>query len=91
VNTYTIDFFGTCPKNGLRVAYKLKISTGEVIPVEDILAAADLSDDKFHEDIADEMLTRFGGQQTLVADHHGVRIETIRPHIAHWQRQETKP
>lgn len=27
-----------------------------------------------------------GGQQTLVADHHGVTIETIRPALAHWSK-----
>jgi hypothetical protein len=28
--------------------------------------------------VADELLAAFGGVQTLVADHHGVTIETTR-------------
>lgn len=84
MNTYTVEFFSACPLNGVRIKYTLKISTGAVIPVEQILAAVDALADAFHEELADHLQERFGGSQTLTADHHGVRIETIRPHLAHW-------
>lgn len=58
--------------------YRLRIEIETMIPVEQILATVEAIDDGFHEDIADGLLDRFGGTQTLVADHHGVTIETIR-------------
>lgn len=83
MNTYTTEFFSLCPTNGVRIKYTLKITTGAAIPVEQILAGVDLVEG-FHEDIADQLQQRFGGSQTLTADHHGVRIETLRPMLAHW-------
>jgi hypothetical protein len=79
VNAYSTEFFANCPNNGIRIRYKLRIEAGEtVIPVEQILAGVELVSEGFHEDIADELLKRFGGLQTLTADHHGVTIETVR-------------
>jgi hypothetical protein len=78
LNVYRHHFYGRCPTNGVRVSYSLTIKSNEVIPVEQILAATDSLDDRFHEEIADEMIARFGGTQTLEAEHHGVHIETLR-------------
>lgn len=77
-NAYTTEFFAACPNNGIRIKYRLRIETREVIPVEQIIAKVDTITEGFHEEVADELLAAFGGVQTLVADHHGVTIETIR-------------
>lgn len=84
MNIYTTKFFARCPANGARIEYDLKIQTGKVIPVEDINDFVDNIKQGFHEDIADSLAFKFGGAQVLIAHHHGVGIETIRPHLAHW-------
>ena len=95
MNTYRTSFTALCPVNGATIEYRLHIHTGLTIEVEKILAAVRAIGSGFHEDIADKLLEQFGGSQTLVADHHGVTIETIRPFAAHWmaatQPQEAKP
>ncbi len=78
MNAYTTEFFATCPNNGIRIKYRLRIETHDVLAVEDIVATVESVGDSYHEELADEMLKRFGGRQTLVADHHGVVIETTR-------------
>jgi hypothetical protein len=78
LNAYTTEFFMNCPNNGLRVKYRLRIETHEMIPVEQITAKVESLSEGFHEEVADEFLFSFGGAQTLTADHHGVTIETTR-------------
>lgn len=78
MNAYTVNFYAACPNNSIRIAYRLRIESRCVISVEDIIAAVELTDEGYHEEIADQMLERFGGTQTLTADHHGVTIETTR-------------
>ena len=78
MNAYTTEFFANCPNNGLRIKYRLRIETGEVIQVEQIIAKVESISESFHEEVADELHSSFGGVQTLVADHHGVTIETTR-------------
>ena len=78
MNSYTTEFFTNCPNNGLRIKYRLRIETREIIPVEQITAKVESISEGFHEEVADELLAAFGGVQTLVADHHGVTIETTR-------------
>lgn len=78
MNAYTTEFFADCPNNGARIKYTLRIETESVILVEHILAATESFTNDFHEHIADALHGRFGGKQTLVADHHTVRIETLR-------------
>lgn len=84
MNRYRTEFFAKCPNNGLRIKYQLEIVAGEKVMVEDIIAAVDALSSGFHEDIADQLHARLGHQQVLTAHHHGVDIETIRPHVAHW-------
>lgn len=84
MNSYTTHFNAKCPVNGARISYTLSIHTGNVIKAEDITGFVDAIGSGLHEDIADSLLDRFGGSQRLIADHHGVHIETIRPHSAHW-------
>ncbi len=88
MNIYTVEFFANCPNNRARIKYSLEIQTGEVIPVEQIVAKVEGIDEAYHEELADELLTSFGGQQVLQAFHHGVQIKTLRPMVAHWQRGE---
>lgn len=88
MNTYRTKFFAQCPVNGVRIEYALTIHTGELIQVEAILAAVAQKQSGFHEAIADNLQLALGGTQVLLADHHGVQIETTRPHVAHWQRAE---
>ena len=78
MNSYETEFFCQCPKNGIRIKYSLNIQTNEVVMVEDILAAVSGFQSDFHEQIADRLHQRFGGLQTMSADHHGVRITTHR-------------
>lgn len=85
MNTYKTQFFARCPTNGVRITYSLTINAGIVIEAERIIDAVSRIGEGLHEDIADRLLHELGGQQVLKADHHGVHIETIRPHLAHWQ------
>lgn len=79
MNSYKTEFFCVCPLNNTRIKYHLEIVTNEIIPVEDILNQLRRYDSGFHELIAEELHEKFGGTQTLVAEHHGVIIETTRP------------
>jgi hypothetical protein len=78
MNTYTTEFFCNCPNNGARVKYRLRIEARNIIPVEHIIAKVESLREGYHEEVAEELLAAFGGVQTLVADHHGVTIETTR-------------
>lgn len=78
MNAYTTEFFCTCPNNGVRIHYRLRIETGMVLSVEELIAVVETFDSGYHEDLANELSERFGGRQTLIADHHGVIIETTR-------------
>lgn len=84
MNTYRTQFFARCPVNGARITYSLTVNTGLVIEAERIIDAVECIKEGMHEDIADRLLNELGGQQVLKAEHHGVQIETIRPHLAHW-------
>lgn len=79
MNIYTTTFFCLCPVNDVRIMYRLKIKTVDVITVEELLAHVDhWYKSGFHEKIADHLHETFGGQQTLQADHHSVIITTRR-------------
>ena len=78
MNTYRAEFFARCPVNDARVHYHLTIVTDKVLSVEDLNDTLDNIGPALHEDIAD-MLAEYGGKQTLIADHHGITIETERP------------
>lgn len=79
MNTYRTRFFARCPSNGIRISYELTIKADSMIPVERILSAVEAIGDGYHEAIADRLLAALGGTQILIADHHGVTIETERP------------
>lgn len=78
MNSYALTFTNTCPINGAPIEYALCIVTSKMVPVETLQAfVAGLPPD-YHECIADALLERFGGEQVMIAQHHGVRIETRR-------------
>ncbi len=78
MNIYRHKFYSVCPNNSAIIAYELEIATTDVIQVEHIVTACAIEKSAFHEDIADRLAERFGGQQTLRAHHHGVDIESRR-------------
>lgn len=78
MNTYRLTFAATCPNDGELIIYKLEIKTDQVIYVEHLRAETALIKTGIQEQIADRLLLRFGGKQTMVAVHQGVEIETIR-------------
>lgn len=78
MNVYRQYFWATCPRNGRSVDYVLTIETPRTIMVEEIQAAVSRLRG-YHEDFADKLFEQFGGQQKLVAHHHGTDIETRRP------------
>jgi len=80
MNTYSTRFFCRCPNNDVRIEYALRIQTFATLSVERLLDGIEIDSDeaRYHEELADILVRRFGGVQTLIADHHGVTIETIR-------------
>lgn len=78
MNIYTATFSARCPVNDAVIWYTLRIETSGRLLVEAIKAQLEHVAPAFHEDIADAMLEKFGGQQTMTATHHGVHIETRR-------------
>lgn len=78
MNIYTYTFAAHCPNNGESIIYTLEIRSQTIIHVEHIKTACALHDTAYHEDIADDLAARFGGDQTLTANHHGVNIRTER-------------
>ena len=75
---YITKFIALCPVNDKPIKYRLEIKHTDKILVEDILEVVNKFASAFHEDIADELFFKFGGKQTLVANHHGVVIQTKR-------------
>lgn len=78
MNSYKVMFFARCPRNNIRITYHLEIKNQTFVSVEDIVGFVDQFKDGFHEEIADQIFTEFGGHQILSADHHGVTITTTR-------------
>ena len=82
MNEYEVEFFATCPENGVRIKYGLQLRTDIVVPVENIIAAVGSLTNGYHEAFAELLRDGFGGLQKLTADHHGVRITTHRSGLA---------
>lgn len=77
MNLYRHAFSTLCPNNAVAIHYVLEIETTRMIPVEEIVEACQV-EKAFHEALAETLILRFGGRQTLRAHHHGVDIETRR-------------
>jgi hypothetical protein len=78
MNKYTVDFVVECPSDGDMVLYTLEIQCENTIYVEKINTSVRMFKKDYHENIADSLYKVFGGKQTIVATHQGVRIETVR-------------
>jgi hypothetical protein len=78
MNIYRYKFYAKCPNNGQIIEYWFELTTGRMIPVEDIVGYCKKFSETFHEKAADDLMAQFGGAQRLVAFHHGVEIETRR-------------
>lgn len=79
MNIYEVNWHCKCPINRIRILYKARIETKEIISVEELLEHIEkYYQEGFHELIATDLHEKFGGTQTLVADHHGVTITTER-------------
>jgi hypothetical protein len=78
MNIYRHTFTAVCPSDGDTIIYSLEIRSLKVIMVEHIKTATALIKSGYHERIADELAERLGGDQTIIATHQGVEIETVR-------------
>lgn len=78
MNVYRRQFVSVCPADGDAIVYALEIRSATMVRVEHINIALALEAKAFHEDIADRLFDRFGGEQRMTAVHQGVEIETRR-------------
>lgn len=76
-NTYRHTFTAICPGDGEVIVYSLEIRSQSMILVEHIRTATALIKQGWHEQIADQLAERFGGDQLIKAVHQGVEIETV--------------
>lgn len=77
-NIYRRQFVSVCPADGDHIIYSLEIRSQTMLRVEHINLAVGLEQKAFHEEIADRLFERFGGEQRITAVHQGVEIETVR-------------
>ncbi len=78
MNTYRHTFAAVCPSDGETIVYRLELKSLSMIHVEHIRAATALIKQGWHEQIADHLAESLGGDQTIIATHQGVEIETVR-------------
>jgi len=78
INTYRQTFAAVCPSDGELIIYQLEIRSPEMIRVEHIKATTALIKKGWHEQIADRLAESLGGDQTIIATHQSVEIETVR-------------
>ncbi|ALI05186.1 hypothetical protein C1Y08_20865 [Pseudomonas sp. FW306-02-F02-AA] len=78
MNTYRHTFAAVCPSDGELIIYRLEVRSPKMIWVEHIKAATAIIKEGWHEQIADRLAEDIGGDQTLIATHQGVEIETVR-------------
>ncbi|WP_323986459.1 hypothetical protein [Pseudomonas canadensis] len=78
MNTYRHTFAAVCPSDGETIVYRLELKSLSMIHVEQIRAATALIKKGWHEQIADRLSESLGGDQTIIATHQGVEIETVR-------------
>jgi len=78
LNIYRRQFVSVCPADGDTIIYTLEIRSRAMVRVEHINIALALESKAFHEEIADRLFARFGGEQRITAVHQGVEIETRR-------------
>ncbi len=77
-NKYTYSFNSKCPNNDQFIYYTVTIETEKMIMIEKIVQYCKKFTSAYHEEIADDLIERFGGMQTITAAHKHVKIETVR-------------
>jgi len=78
MNIYRCQFVVNCPSNGKAIPHSLEIRHFATLPVESLLDVVSELPSMFQEGIADLLYAKFGGEQVIKANHHGVEIETVR-------------
>lgn len=78
MNTYRPTFAAVCSFDGETIVYPLELRSLSMIHVEHIRAATALIKKGWREQIADRLAESLGGDQTIIATHQGVEIETVR-------------
>lgn len=78
MNIYRHTFATKCPSGGETIIYSLEIRSPVMIRIEHLKTATALIKSGWHEQIADDLSERFGGDQQIKAVHQGVEIETVR-------------
>lgn len=78
MNIYRHTFAAVCPSDGEMIIYRMEVRSPTMIHVEHIKAATALINKGWHEQIADRLAEAIGGDQTIIATHQGVEIETVR-------------
>lgn len=78
MNIYRYTFAAVCPADGETIIYLLEVRSPVMIRVEHIKTATALIKSGWHEQIADQLSETLGGDQTIIATHQGVEIETVR-------------
>lgn len=78
MNIYRHTFAAVCPADGETIIYRLELRSTSMIHVEHIKTATALIRQGWHEQIADSLSEMLGGDQTIIATHQGVEIETVR-------------
>ena len=78
INIYRNTFAAVCPADGETIIYRLELRSTSMIHVEHIKTATALNRQGWHEQIADSLAETLGGDQTIIATHQGVEIETVR-------------
>lgn len=78
MNIYRHAFTAVCPSDDETILYRLELRSNAMIRVENIKATTALIKKGWHEQIADRLAESLGGDQTIIATHQGVEIETVR-------------
>ncbi|WP_460318384.1 hypothetical protein [Pseudomonas ogarae] len=78
MNIYRHTFVAVCPADGETIIYRLEVRTPTMIDVEYIKTATALIKKGWHEQIADRLAESLGCDQTIIATHQGVEVETVR-------------
>ncbi|MFI8645851.1 hypothetical protein ACIGJK_13800 [Pseudomonas iridis] len=78
MNIYRHTFAAICPADGETIIYQFELRSPSMIHVEHIKTATALIKQGWHEQIADSLSGTLGGDQTIIAMHQGIEIETLR-------------
>ena len=78
MNTYRHTLAAICPADGESIIYRLEIRSPVMIHVEHTKTVNAPIKKGWHKQITDRLAETFGGEQTIIATHQGVEIETVR-------------